>query len=81
MKIIVIFSFCYTTVVKVTEMSLNIVELDMRESESLNRLQRTDKRYLILRNIKKIAFLQTQFVCLFASYYSRNKHQLLCDMC
>jgi len=81
MKIMNIFSFCYTTVVKVTELSLNIIERDIREQRSINRLQRTDKSYIILRNNKKIAFLQTQFVCLFASYYSRNKHQLLCDMC
>ena len=62
MKIMVIFSFCYTTVVKVTELSLNIIELDMREPESLNRLQRTDKRYIILCNNKKFAFLQAQFL-------------------
>jgi len=41
-----IFSFCYTTVVKVTELSLNIIELDIRQPQSLNRLQRTDKRYV-----------------------------------
>jgi len=52
-----IFSFCYTTVVKVTELNLNIIERDIREQQNLNCLQRTDKRYINLRNTKKIAFL------------------------
>ena len=66
MKIINIFSFCYTTVVKVTELSLNIIEWYMREPKSLNRLQRTDKRYIILRNTKNR--IPTDTVCLFVCF-------------
>ena len=73
MKIINIFSFCYTTVVKVTELSLNVIERDIREQQKINRLQRTDKRYIILRKNKKIAFLQTHFfVCLLHTILTIN---------
>ena len=57
---------------KVTELSLNITERDIREQQSINRLQRTDKRYIILPNTKKIAFLQTQLVCLLHTVLAIN---------
>ena len=63
MKIMNIFSFCYTTHVKVTELSLNIIERDIREQ---HRLQRTDKRYIILCNTKNRIPADT--VCLFVCF-------------